>query len=133
MSDFEPPYNFLLYIVSFSSDLKLLFPKIAENLMASSKVYPISVLSVLSNFFTSLPSNSDLHYDVFNCIFDIAVSSGNYDAIVSQLKFLPKWFSDWSVNSEKQHALYLKVSKAFEDIDMKYDFYQIEILRRIIV
>ncbi|KAK9475234.1 uncharacterized protein V1510DRAFT_410413 [Dipodascopsis tothii] len=120
--DFEPAYNLFMYVLSYSADLRALFPKISENIKQTAKTYPVAVLSVATNFFNNLLPDSGLHFDVFNVIFDIAVSTGNHEAVISQLKFLPQWLTDWSVEPAQQSELYLKISDAFSSIDIKASY-----------
>lgn len=119
--DFEPLYNQVIHILTFSRNLTEIVPILLKNLSVPPK-YPngaILSLAVLSNLFNVLPISSPLRYNVFNSILDSADSSDNFSIIVPQLKNLPTWVKEWGVDEKSIEKLYSKINSIVAKHDPK--------------
>lgn len=110
--EFEPQYNLVLHILTFSSDLKSILPILLKNL-STPPAYPNGAtlcLAVLTNLFNLLPVSSPLRYQVFLAILDSAAATSNISLIVSQIKHLPTWLKGWNISQSASSELYAKIS-----------------------
>ncbi|KAF5095862.1 hypothetical protein DV451_004489 [Geotrichum candidum] len=110
--DFEPQYNLVLHILTFSSNLTAILPIVLKNLSTppSYPNGPILSLAVLSNLFNILPVSSPLRYQVFLAILDTAAATNNFGLIIAQLNSLPTWLQEWNVDEQAIRDIYVKIS-----------------------
>lgn len=115
--DFEPQYNLVLHILTFSSNLTAILPIVLKNLSTPPSYAngPILSLAVLSNLFNILPISSPLRYQVFLTILEVAAATNNFGLIVAQLKNLPTWLQEWNVDEQVSKDLYVKISGILTD------------------
>lgn len=110
--DFEPQYNLVLHILTFSSNLTAILPILLRNL-STPPTYPNGpnlCLAVLTNLFNILPVSSPLRYQVFLAILDSAAATNNIGLVVAQLKQLPARLKEWNVSEDATRDLYIKIS-----------------------
>ena len=110
--DFEPQYNLVLHILTFSSNLTAILPILLKNL-STPPTYPNGQtlgLVVLSNLFNILPVSSPLRYQVFLSILEFAASTNNIGLVAPQIKHLPAWLKEWNVDEKASTEIYSKIS-----------------------
>lgn len=119
--DFEPLYNQVIHILTFSRSLTEIVPILLKNLASPPKYPngPILSLAVLSNLFNVLPVSSPLRSQVFSSILDSADSSDNFNIIVPQLKNLSAWFKEWDADEKTIQQLNVKISNIISKQDPK--------------
>lgn len=119
--DFEPLYNQVIHILTFSQNLSEIIPILVKNLASPPKYPngPILSLAVLSNIFNSLPVTSPLRCQVFSSILDSADASDNFSIIVPQLKNLPTWVKEWGIDAKTIEKLNLKIGNIISKHDPK--------------
>lgn len=110
--EFEPQYNLVLHILTFSSDLTAILPIVLKNLLTP-PTYPNGAnlcLIILTNLFNILPVSSPLRYQVFLAILDSAAATNNLSLVVSQSKHLPTWLKEWEISEDASREVYAKIS-----------------------
>ncbi|KAK9433976.1 hypothetical protein V1505DRAFT_360961 [Lipomyces doorenjongii] len=116
--EFEPAYNLLLHVLTFSpAGLPDHLAKILDLLSTAALPHPLPTLSVLTNLFNLLPVNSSLRHSVFLTVLNVAVVTGNTSLLLPQLKQLPIWFEEWETSPADQVALLLKIGFELEPAD----------------
>lgn len=125
--DFEPQYNLVLHILTFSSDLTAILPILLKNL-STPPSYPNGpnlCLAVLTNLFNILPVSSPLRYQVFLAILESAAVTNNIGLVVSQIKHLPTWLKEWNVDEDGTRDIYIKISNLLtssNDLQTAYQY-----------
>ncbi|KAK9467632.1 hypothetical protein V1512DRAFT_252771 [Lipomyces arxii] len=113
--DYEPMFNLLLYILTFSpAGVPDHLGRVLELLAEASATHDVSVLSVLSNLFNLLPASSELRHSVFLTILKIAVATDNTSLLLPQLAKLPTWFEEWELAHADQVKLLFTVAIELE-------------------
>lgn len=125
--EFEPQYNLVLHILTFSSDLTAILPILLKNLSTPPSYTNGATLSlaVLTNLFNILPVSSPLRYQVFLAILDSAAATNNISLVVSQIKHLNKWLKEWNVDESASREVYIKISSlltASNDNETAYQY-----------
>ncbi|ODQ68376.1 hypothetical protein NADFUDRAFT_81358 [Nadsonia fulvescens var. elongata DSM 6958] len=117
--EYEPSYNLVFHILSFSSNLVDILPIVLENItkMPSYASAPVTTLAVLSNLFNILPASSPLRYSVFSKMLSIAESTDNIQLLVPYLENLSQWTAEWRLSEEDKQDLHIKVAKLLTSID----------------
>ncbi|KAK7204678.1 hypothetical protein BZA70DRAFT_279750 [Myxozyma melibiosi] len=116
--EFEPAYNLLFYVLTFTSaGVEGHLSTVLDLLSAASASHALSTLSVLTNLFNLLPATSPLRKTVFGTVLSVTVSTKNTDLLIPQLKQLPIWFSEWSLSPEEQVATLVDIASTLEPVD----------------
>ncbi|KAK9369090.1 hypothetical protein V1509DRAFT_621095 [Lipomyces kononenkoae] len=116
--EFEPAYNLLLHVLTFSpAGLPDHLSKILDLLSRAASTHSLPTLSVLTNLFNLLPVNSSLRRSVFVTVLNVTVATGNTSLLLPQLKQLPIWFEEWDTSRADQVDLLLTISSELESAD----------------
>ncbi|QSL65557.1 hypothetical protein MERGE_002870 [Pneumocystis wakefieldiae] len=109
--DYRAAWNLFIYLIQESSSIERLLPKVLSNLLIPNFPNgPLYLLSTLSVLFNILPSNSILKYDVFCVILRVANEHKLFDFILSQIKDISEWLTEWGVDNNAKRDLFLVIS-----------------------
>lgn len=129
MAEIMAAYNLLIHIIRQTPKAEMFLNRICQYLSKPITSSPQNdaglALSILSTVFNTVPADSEARFHIFRAVLSVVKSSGNFEALRSQLKNLDQWIAQWDIEAEEQRQLYLEISQTAEasgETDDSYDY-----------